>query len=291
MSDILKKASSPKILNRAWRKHRNDRAVWRIGMPREDMEPHLAYHLLQLSEDLRRGVYQPEPVRFFPVNKGDGGQRIISAVTLRDKVAQRAVLSVLEPLGEAVFHANSFGYRPKRNIEMALSKCAEFMKCGMEWVIDADIQSYFDMIPHGPLIKQVKSLVRDPKIVQLIKKWLDVGTPSRGFLSQARGIPQGSVLSPFLCNLYLTEFDNALTANNMPFVRFADDFLVFAKTHKNAETGLAFVDKTLKKLDLNLNPEKTGIALAGPNVQFLGKRLPRIRRHKANDPERKGVAR
>ncbi len=277
MSALINKAASPEILNRAWRKHRGDKAVWIPGLSRQDMEPNLAFHLLKLSEDLRTGIYRPEPVRFFPVRKGDGGQRIISAVCLRDKVAQSAVLSLISPIGEAVFHDNSFGYRRGRNIDMALAKCREYLLCGTQWLVDADIRSFFDNIPHNPLMKKMKSLVRDAEICRLIRKWLDSGTPRRGFLAQAKGIPQGSSLSPFLCNVYLNDFDWELSGRNLPFVRFADDFLVFAKTRSDAEKARAFVEKFLNRMELELNTDKTQIAKAGPKVTFLGKKLPKIR--------------
>ncbi len=278
MSALLEKAASPAIINNAWRKHRRDKAIWRIGVSREEMKPHMVYHLARLCEELKSGNYRPDPVRFFPVSKGDGKERIISAVTLRDKVAQRALLAVLEPMGEAVFHENSFGYRPGRSIDMALAKCREHINCGMEWVVDADIKSYFDEIPHGPLMKRVRALIRDPKVVALIRRWLDVGVPRRGFLGEAKGIPQGSVISPFLCNLYLTDLDRALGKANLPFVRFADDFLVFARTRADAEDARKFVEKTLRRLGLALHPEKTRIAKCGPKVSFLGRKLPKIRK-------------
>jgi len=277
MSALLIKSASPEALNSAWRKHRNDKAIWQPGLFRQDMEPNLAFHLLKLSEELRTGTYKPGQVRFFPVRKGDGKQRIISALCLRDKVAQSAVLSVITPLGEAVFHENSFGYRRGRNIDMALSKCREFMLCGTQWVVDADIKGFFDNIPHGPLMKKVKALIKDADVCTLIRKWLDSGTHRRGFLSRAKGIPQGSVLSPFLCNLYLNDFDRELSAKNLPFVRFADDFLVFAKTKTDADKARVFVEKCLSRLELELNTQKTRVATAGPGIIFLGKKLPKMK--------------
>ena len=204
MSRLLEKAASPEILNAAWKRFRNDKAVWTTGLSRKEMESNFVFHLVKLANELRTGAYVPDPVRFFPVNKGDGRQRIISANTLRDKVAQRAVLTVIEPIGEKIFHHDSFGYRPGRTIDMVLSRVREYMLCGLSWVVDADIKSYFDNISHKPLIKILKSLITDREMVALIKRWLDAGTAKRGFLSAPRGIPQGAVLSPFLCNVYLT---------------------------------------------------------------------------------------
>lgn len=245
------------------------------------LESNLAYHLVKLSNELRTGAYMPDPVRFFPVNKGDGRQRIISANTLRDKLAQRAVLTVIEPFGEKIFHHDSFGYRPGRTIDMVLSRVREYMLCGMSWVVDADIRSYFDNIPHKPLIKILKSIIADQEITALIKRWLDAGTAKRGFLSAPMGIPQGAVLSPFLCNIYLTSWDNDMSAKNLPFVRFADDFLVFAKSGASAIKAHSYVGKSLKRLGLMLNEQKTRTVQCGPNVQFLGRKLPKLKAAKA----------
>ncbi|QTA81765.1 Reverse transcriptase (RNA-dependent DNA polymerase) domain-containing protein [Desulfonema limicola] len=278
MSELLIKSASPENLNRAWRKHRSEKTVWITGLSRKEMEPNLAFHLLKLSEDLRKGRYKPEQVRFFPVSKGDGGQRIISALCLRDKVAQSAVLSVIQPMAEAVFHDFSFGYRRNRNIDMALAKCREFMLCGTQWVVDADIKGFFDNIPHGPLMKKVKALIKDNDVCTLIEKWLDSGTYKRGFLARAKGIPQGSILSPILCNIYMNDFDWELSSKNLPFLRYADDFIVFAKTKEDALKAMDYIGKYLKRLGLELNMKKTRVAQAGPGIVFLGRKLPKIKK-------------
>jgi len=273
---LLKQATSPEVLNAAWKKTCNDKAIWSQGISRNEMESDFVYHITKLAEDLKSGSYKPDPVKFFPVDKGNGKQRIISAITLRDKIAQRAVLAVLQPIGEKLFHHDSFGYRPGRTIDMVISRTREYMNCGMEWVLDADIKSYFDNIPHKPLLKVVKSVVKDREILKLIKLWLDSGTVKRGFLSRSKGIPQGAVISPFLCNIYLTSWDNDMAKKNLPFVRFADDFLVFAKSNSAAEKARVYVEKTLNKLGLTLNDEKTRVSRCGPDVVFLGRNLPKI---------------
>ncbi|KPA15875.1 Retron-type reverse transcriptase [Candidatus Magnetomorum sp. HK-1] len=271
---ILEKASSPEVLNHSWKKLHNDKTIWQQGISRWEMEKNFVYHITKLGKEIREGTYQPDPVRFFPVNKGDGKSRIISAYCLRDKMAQRALLTVLEPIGEKYFHYDSFGYRPGRSIDMALSRVKEYISCGMKWVIDADIQSYFDTIPHKPLLKSVKILIKDRNTTKMIKKWLDAGTVKRGFVASSKGIPSGAVISPFLCNVYLTKWDLEMSRNNLPFVRFADDFLVFAKSKRSAENAYSYVDQALKKMGLSLNIQKTQVVTCGPNVKFLGRPLP-----------------
>ncbi len=274
MGDLLKKAASPEVLNASWKRLKSEKTMWAAGMSKNEMEKNFVFHITRLANELAAGKYRPSRVRMFPVLKGDGGKRVISALTLRDKLAQRAVLTVLTPIGEAMFHHDSFGYRPGRSIDVVMKRVKENLDCGYFWLVDADIKSFFDTIPHGLLKKKLKSAIPDKAMLALIVMWLDVGAPRTEILSKRRGIPQGGVISPFLCNLYLTGFDNYLTDHNLPFVRFADDFLVFTPSRKDAENALACVTKGLQKLDLALNHEKTRIIPAGPKVVFLGKKLP-----------------
>ncbi|MBF0140401.1 MAG: hypothetical protein HQL74_08985 [Magnetococcales bacterium] len=166
-------------------------------------------------------------------------------------------------------------YRPGRSVEMAVSKAREHVLCGLEWLVDADIRKFFDWIPHAGLKKVLKQTIPDREILKLVDLWLDVGAPRTGILSRRRGVPQGGVLSPFFCNCYLTAFDRKLAERNLPFVRFADDFLVFTPNKEAAEAALVFVGNVLKKMDLELHPEKTRVVRSGPKVVFLGRKMPR----------------
>lgn len=274
MGDLLKKAASPEVLNASWKRLKNDKTVWSEGISKKEMERNFVFHITQLANELAAGKYRPSQVRMFPVLKGDGKKRIISALTLRDKLAQRAVLTVLNPIGEAMFHHDSYGYRPGRSIDTVMHRVKENLNCGYFWLVDADIKSFFDAIPHHLLKKKLKREIPDKAMLDLIFKWLDVGAPRTGILARRRGIPQGGVISPFLCNFYLTEFDNYLTVRNLPFVRFADDFLVFTPSRKDADKALECVKQGLKKLDLILNFKKTRVVPSSPRVIFLGRKLP-----------------
>ena len=151
-------------------KLKNDNSMWANGISRQEMEKNLIQHILQLSRELSQGVYTPDPIRMFPVLKGDGKKRIISALTLRDKLAQRAVLSVLTPIAETLFHHDSFGYRPKRSIDMVMSRIREHIRCDYYWIVNADIKSFFDNIPHKKLQTRLKKAIPDKKLLQLIIK-------------------------------------------------------------------------------------------------------------------------
>ena len=275
MSQLLKKAASPEVLNDSWKRLKNDKAMWSENISRKEMEKNIVFHLTKLADDLRSGSYKPSNVRFSTITKANGKKRIISAFTLRDKIAQRAVLSVIEDYGENIFHADSYAYRKGRSIEMAVSKAREYIFCNMEWLVDADIQKFFDEIPHSKLKKTLTRVIPDSGIVKLIHKWIDVGSTKTGMWQKRRGIPQGSIISPFICNVYLTDFDNFLDTKNLSFVRFADDFLIFNQNKKSAYKALSLAQKGLKKLDLQINEQKTQIIKSGPNVKFLGRKLPK----------------
>lgn len=274
MGELLDKALSPEVMNAAWKRLRNEKTVWLPGLPRWDMERDFVLHLLRLVDEVRSGRYRPAPLRQFAVEKGDGRQRVLSALSLRDKLIQRAVLIVLDPLGERLFHNDSFGYRPGRNTEMAYRRACERINCGLGWLVDADIRSFFDNIPHRPLEKTLKQFVPDRDLLQLIKLWLAEGSSPLGFLGPRRGIAQGAVISPLLCNVYLHALDVALMGKNIPFVRFADDFLLFAPDRKAADAAHTFVSKQLQGLGLELHPDKTRVVRSSPSVVFLGYHLP-----------------
>ncbi len=274
MGELLDRALSPEVMNAAWKRLRHEKTVWQPGVARWDIEPNLMLHLLGLIDELRSGRYRPAPLRQFTIERGDGKRRVLSALSLRDKLAQRAVLTVLDPLGEALFHNDSFGYRPNRNTDMAHRRACERVACGLTWLVDADIAKFFDNIPHRPLQKTLKRHIPDKELLRLIDLWLAEGGGSPfGFLRERRGIAQGAVISPILCNLFLHDLDMALADKNIPFVRFADDFLLFASTEKKARAALEFVGSKLKSLGLELHPEKTRAVLSSPQVVFLGHRL------------------
>ena len=277
MTDLFTQALSPQVMNAAWKHLRTEKTVWRPGLNRWDMENDLVLHILALVEELRTGRYRPAPLRQFTITKGDGKQRVLSALSLRDKLAQRAVLTVLEPIGEQLFCNDSYGYRAGRSIEMAFYRAKERIVCGLPWLVDADIRSFFDTIPHSGLRKVLKRHIPDQRILNVIDLWLAEGGSHFGFLRGRRGIAQGFVISPFLCNLYLHQLDTALIGKNIPFVRFADDFLLFAPDKASAEMALAFVKKELAALKLELNSEKTRVVKSGPGVQFLGFKMPKAK--------------
>lgn len=275
---LLQLAMSPDILDQSWKRLKSEHTPWSQTLSREELDRHLLRHLLSLREAVLNESYRPMPLRQFPMQKPDGGKRIVTAQYLADKVVQRALLIVLEPKAERLFHDSSFAYRPKRNVDQALEKAREHIRCGRDWLVDADIEKFFDNIPHALLLKKLKPFVDDAKAMQLITAWLVQGAHHKSLLGQRRGIAQGAILSPLMCNLFLHEFDQALSHANIPFVRFADDFLLFTDSKLNAQAAQTYAGNQLGKLELKLHPQKTRVIQSGPQVIFLGQKLPCLMR-------------
>ncbi len=271
---LLERAMTPKILNTAWRRLQREHTPWSNVVSRDDLQRHLIRHILECRQEILAGTYKPLPLRQFPMAKPDGGQRIISAHFLRDKLVQRSLLIVLEPRAEALFHNDSYGYRPGRSVQAALAKTRERVRIGQGWLVDADITKFFDSIPHKQLLKVLKGFIRDTAAMKLIEQWLVQGAHHGSLLRSRRGVCQGSILSPLFCNLYLHQFDTALVRANIPFVRFADDFLLFADTRKKALAAEAFAGERLEELGLSLHPKKTQVVRSSRQVVFLGESLP-----------------
>ena len=275
MSDtLLQAAMRPDTINESWRRLKGEHTPWSPTINRDELEWNLLKHILELREAVLAGKYRPSPLRQFPMKKPDGRQRILTAYYLSDKLIQRALLTVLEPRAEALFHDDSYAYRPARGVQQALAKSRERIRCGLDWLVDADIKSFFDSIPHGPLGKTLKNFIRDKPAMALIDTWLVQGAHHTSLLGSRRGISQGAILSPLMCNLFLHDFDLAMQKASIPFVRFADDFLLFAPNRERAEAARAHADKILTKLGLQLHPDKTRIVRSSPNVIFLGEKLP-----------------
>ena len=270
----LQKVASPTVLNHAWRLLRKDPGCWERGLPVAEMERNVIRHVGELSRELLAGTYRPQPMRCYKVKKADGKDRILCTAAVRDKLVQRAVLTVLEPLGEAIFHDASFGYRPQCTREMALALIREWVKRGWVWIGDADIKACFDTIPHRGTLAQVKRLCPERGLLRLIPLWLESVPAEFRPAGAGRGLPQGMILSPFLCNLYLHTLDCTLERKGIPFVRFADNFVLLAQTEQEARQALKVAGQALKRLRLELHPDKTRVIRAAPRHRFLGLRLP-----------------
>ena len=284
MNRLMEKILSPDNLNQAWLRVRGDHAPWSETMDRRAMDRKLVTLMMSLVEDVRCGRYRPQRLRQFVIDKADGRKRVISAWYLQDKLLQRATLQVLEPIAESQFHTDSFGYRPKRSVDMACERARARIEQGMLWVVDADIRSFFDAIPHRNMERLLARWLGDRALLALFKLWLEHGAYPTGMFQPRRGISQGAVISPLLCNLYLHQFDDAMQKSRIPFVRFADDFLLFAADRTSAERSRTYAARQLKSLGLEFQTEKTRICKVDSQLRFLGQALVKNKqRKKAND--------
>ena len=251
---------------------RNRGAAGVDGVTVEMFEANLEANLAALLYDLKhRGAYHAQPVRRVYIPKGNGKQRPLGIPTVRDRVAQEVVRSLLEPIFEPTFSAGSFGFRPGRNAHQAIEELLHLLKTVGRFVVDADIQAFFDNLPHELIIDRVADQVADGNVLRLLREFLTAEVMEDGKLHPStKGTPQGGVISPLLANIVLDVFDQRLIQAGFRLVRYADDFVVVCPTAASAEQALVLVTQTLQQLGLSLAPEKTRITTRGQGFEFLG---------------------
>lgn len=237
-------------------------------------ERRLDGNLEKLSEQLRVDAYQPHAVRRVWIPKpGSSEKRPLGIPTVRDRVVQGALRHVLEPIFERTFAEHSYGFRAGRGSKDALRRVDALLKAGHTWVVDADLQSYFDTIPHEQLRARIETQVADGRVLRLIAKFLrqDVMDTATHWTPE-RGSPQGAVLSPLLSNIYLDPLDHALADAGFEMVRYADDFVILCRSEAEARRALEHVDRWTKSAGLTLHPDKTRIvdATQRGGFDFLG---------------------
>jgi group II intron reverse transcriptase/maturase len=270
-------ACTAKNLWKAWRRvQQNGGGPGVDGITVEAYERQVGRYLEQLRQQLVGGRYRPTPVRRVTIPKARGGTRELGILTVQDRVAQRAVLNVLEETYERLFADCSFGYRPDRSVQLALRRAVRLHRWGYNWLVDGDITAFFDNVRHPLLLRFVQEDISEEPIVSLIATWLTaapIGYRRRWLIGprEALGLVQGGTLSPVLSNAYLHRFDQALAARDIKLVRFADDFLAFAKTQKEARRALRIIERELWRLGLTLNRDKTRVCHFHDGFTFLGK--------------------
>jgi group II intron reverse transcriptase/maturase len=236
---------------------------WKIG---EDA------YLSTLQRHLIRKEYRSKPVKRQYIDKpGSKKKRPLGIPTVTDRVCQQAVHNVLSPVFEAYFHDGSHGFREGRSTKTAARRIEELRRKGYRACVDIDIRSFFDMVDHEVLMKLVRRVVKDRRVLGLVRGWLSAGVMEEGTIRyQTSGTPQGGVISPLLSNIYLTPLDNMLERKGFSFVRYADDVLILCRTEEEARTALEEVRAELLRLKLELNEEKTKLVSFNDGFDFLG---------------------
>jgi len=240
----------------------------------ESFESNIKDNILKLVTELKDKSYKPSPVKRVEIPKENGaGVRLLGIPTIRDRVVQQALFTILQPIYEEDFHPSSYGYRPKRSSHHAVSKATMFIRnYELEYVVDMDLSKCFDTLDHELILKSVRKRVTDGSILKLIRQFLKSGVMIGDVLELTDiGSPQGGVISPLLANIYLNEFDQFMKNRNYRIVRYADDILILCLSKRSADhakdVATKFLEETLK---LKVNLEKTHIAHSSKGIKYLG---------------------
>lgn len=269
MEQILHKDN----LNKAYKKVKSNKGAGGVdGMSVDELLGFLRDNQKQLIQQIKDGKYKPNPVRRVEIPKETKGEfRKLGVPTVVDRVFQQAITQVLSPIYEKQFSENSFGFRPNRGAHDALKQCQTNVNDGYVYVVDMDLEKFFDTVSQSKLIEVLSRTIKDGRVISLIHKYLNAGVISRGmFEKTAVGMPQGGPLSPLLSNIMLNEMDKELTRRGHRFVRYADDCMIFCKSRKSAERTLENIVPYIEgKLFLKVNRTKTSVAHIS-KVKYLG---------------------
>ena len=260
-------------LNKAYKRVKSNKGAGGTdGMQVDELLPYLKENQDTLIQEIRNGRYNPNPVRRVEIPKETKGEyRKLGVPTVVDRVIQQAITQELSPIYEEQFSENSFGFRPNRGAHDALKKCQKNVNDGYEYVVDMDLEKFFDTVCQSKLIEVLSRTVKDGKVISLIHKYLNAGVIAKGLFERTEiGMPQGGPLSPLLSNIMLNELDKELERRGHRFVRYADDCMIFCKSRKSAERTMANILPFIEgKLFLKVNRKKTEVAHIS-EVKYLG---------------------
>jgi group II intron reverse transcriptase/maturase len=258
-----------KIAIKAVKQNKGAAGIDRI--PVEELDEYFREHGEEIKAQIRAKEYKPQPVRRVYIPKANGKQRPLGIPTVADRVVQQAVAQVLSRGYERYFSENSCGFRPGRDCHLAVGKALDYLNTGYEWVIDLDIEKYFDTVNHDKLVSILRERINDATTLHLIRSFLKAGVMEDGLVSPSvEGVPQGGPLSPVLSNVYLDKLDKELESRGLCYVRYADDCNIFVKSEMAANRVMASITSWLeRKLRLKVSATKTKVTRPSKSV-FLG---------------------
>ncbi|HET7442466.1 MAG TPA: group II intron reverse transcriptase/maturase [Terriglobales bacterium] len=255
------------------------------GMTVEQLEGYFGQHEAELRQQLLSGTYQPQPVRRVEIPKADGGMRKLGIPAALDRLVQQAVAQVLEPHFEPQFSEHSFGFRPGRSAHQAIAQAQNLIASGRHWVVDFDLEKFFDRVNHDRLMARLAKTIADKRVLRLTRRFLNAGVLENGLTeATVEGTPQGSPLSPLLSNIVLDELDKELERRGHQFARYADDCNIYVASERAGQRIMASISGFItKRLKLKVNAEKSAVGRPWER-KFLGFRFT------AHEPPKRAIA-
>src|ERR1700730_6583375 len=270
---IMEEVCERENLKEALRQVRSNRGSAGVdGMTVDKLGDYLKQHWLVIREQLLNGIYEPKPVRRVEIQKPDGGGvRKLGIPTVLDRFVQQAVMQVLQKQWDPTFSQYSYGFRPRRSAHHAVAQAQRYLAQGYEWVIDLDLEKFFDRVNHDKLMSQIAKRVEDKRLLKLIRAFLNAGVMENGLVRPSvGGTPQGGPLSPLLSNLVLDELDRELERRGHRFVRYADDCNIYVRSERAGQRGMESISRFItQKLKHKLNEAKSAVARPQER-KFLG---------------------
>ena len=270
--ELLEKILNDNNLYNAYKQvYKNKGASGIDGVTVEELGVYMYQHKEEIKEQIRNLKYKPSPVKRVEIPKENGKMRKLGIPTVVDRVMQQAIVQVLTPIFEPQFSETSYGFRPNRCCEMAIIKALEYFNDGYNWIVDIDLEAFFDNVNQDKLIGIIRRTIKDGRVVSLIRKYLVSGVMINGVVQPTKvGTPQGGNLSPLLSNIMLNELDKELEKRGLRFVRYADDCLIMVRSEKAANHVMESVTRYIeKKLGLKVNVEKSKVARPR-GIKYLG---------------------
>ncbi|MGB4139280.1 MAG: group II intron reverse transcriptase/maturase [Saccharofermentanales bacterium] len=272
MSELLERILSRENMNEAYKRVKANKGSGGVdGVELEELPEYIRENWDSIKEQIRARRYKPQPVRRVEIPKPDGGKRKLGIPTVMDRVIQQGIAQMIGPMCEPLFSENSYGFRPNRSGEMAIKELLKFLNEGYEWIVDIDLEKFFDNVPQDRLMSLVHNIINDGDTESLIRKYLKAGVMTEGRYERTdRGTPQGGNLSPLLSNIMLNELDKELEKRGLRFVRYADDCVITVRSEASAKRVMCSItDWIERKLGLKVNATKTRITRPS-KLRYLG---------------------